>query len=132
MFEQDWLMRQIEAMTLGIARAIFRKESVTYPLFEDNYDLNGEATGADLLYLRLRGMIVEGKLNEAEDELFREFQPGEKRYLALATDFYAALNNLSDQELAAGNFSREEISEGLHDIMELAGVEWGEAFPESN
>ena len=37
-------------------------------------------------------------------------------------DFYFRLNLLSDQELEEGNFSRQEIDEGLRDVMEQYGV----------
>ena len=37
-------------------------------------------------------------------------------------DFYYRLNLLSDQELEEGNFSRQEVVEGLHDVMDQYGV----------
>ena len=37
-------------------------------------------------------------------------------------DFYARLNDLSDAQLKAGGFERDEIQEGLRDLSEQFGV----------
>jgi hypothetical protein len=46
----------------------------------------------------------------------------DKRYLELALDFYKRLNDLDDDALEAGGFTREEINEGLGDVLEAFGV----------
>ena len=92
MLTQDWMMRQIETMTLAIAKLMFHKDSA-------EYEMRG---GQDLLYSSLN----------TEDHAFLE----------AAVDFYFRLNLLSDQELEAGNFSRQEIEEGLRDVMDQYGV----------
>ena len=38
-------------------------------------------------------------------------------YMRLAIDFYSKLNDLSNDELEARDFSREEIDGGLQDVM---------------
>ena len=44
------------------------------------------------------------------------------KYIELASDFYQRLNLLSDEQLEAGGFSREEIYDGYIEIMALLGV----------
>ena len=44
-YQQDWMMRQIESMVQGIARLIFKKDTITYELIDEtNY------TKTDLYY----------------------------------------------------------------------------------
>ena len=54
--------------------------------------------------------------------MFSALDEDDPALLEAAVDFYFRLNLLSDQELEAGNFSRLEIEEGLHDVMDQYGV----------
>ena len=78
-------------------------------------------TTTDLLHLKLMEMIREGEYGKAEDLLFENLVYSDK-YIELASDFYQRLNQLSDDQLDAGNFSREEIYDGYIEIMALLGV----------
>ena len=42
--------------------------------------------------------------------------------LELAVDVYARLNQLPEAALQAGNYSKEEIREGLLDLMDQFGI----------
>ena len=42
----------------------------------------------------------------------RDRPPDDIRYLEIAIDFYARLNELTDDELEAADYSRQEIEEG--------------------
>ena len=83
--------------------------------------------GADTVRSRLllsesgMEMIREGEYGKAEDLLFENLVYSDK-YIELASDFYQRLNQLSDDQLDAGNFSREEIYDGYIEIMALLGV----------
>lgn len=114
---QDWLIRQIQLLIHFIARVIFKKEYIDYTV-EDTE----KVTETDLLYARLIALLKKSAIGEAEDLLFRNFEKDNPRYLELAMDFYQRLNKLSDEELETGNFSREEIQEGVKDILDQAGI----------
>ncbi len=115
MFQDDYILREIERMTRFLAKVLFGKESAAESL-EEEASLSGEG----LLYFRLRTLIGEGKVNEAENLLFDEFEkdPGPP-LLAVALQFYSDLNNLTDGELKRSDFSREEIRDGLAEIRRL-------------
>ena len=48
--------------------------------------------------------------------------PAGRRYLELAVDFYARLNDLTDAQLEAAGFGRDELEEGLRDMAGRFGV----------
>ena len=118
MLTQDWMMRQIETMTLAIARIMFQKDTAEYEIHGSQAAL----TAADSLHASLNALLREGRIAEGEDLLFSALDEDDPALLEAAVDFYFRLNLLSDQELEAGNFSRQEIEEGLHDVMEQYGV----------
>ena len=116
MLTQDWMMRQIETLTLAIAKIMFQKDSA-------EYQHHGEAlTAADSLHASLNALLREGRVAEGEDLLFSSLNTEDPAFLEAAVDFYFRLNLLSDQELEAGNFSRQEIEEGFRDVMDQYGV----------
>lgn len=120
MLTQDWIMRQIETLTLTIAKLVFQKDIPDYRPGDDG------RTDADALYTSLLTLTGQGQYGDAEDLLFEAIdEAGEPcpAFLDVANDFYARLNHLSDQELAAGSFSRQEIEDGLRDVMDQFGVE---------
>ena len=63
-----------------------------------------------------------GDICGAEDLLFAESDPDDRRYLELAVDFYARLNDLTDAQLEAAGFGRDELEEGLRDMAGRFGV----------
>lgn len=115
--QQDWLMRQIEMMTIAIAQLLFGKGSKEYDLKEE---LGQEQSGQ--LYQRLTGLLQEGRLNEAENLLFFELDETDPNMLAAAVSFYRQANALSDQELEAQDFTRAELWDGLGEVMERYGL----------
>lgn len=120
MLTQDWIMRRIETLTLTIAKLVFRKDTPDYRPGED-----GRAD-ADALYTSLRVLTGQGQYSDAENLLFNALDEAEEpdpAFLDVANDFYTHLNLLSDQELAAGGFSRQEIEDGLRDVIDQFGVE---------
>lgn len=121
-FQDDWMMRQIEMMAKFVANVVFnkRESEVQYEIVGNIEDSNS-LTPTDLLHLELMTMIREGRYGEAEDLLFDQMQYSDK-YIELASDFYQRLNALSDEQLEAGGFSRDEIYDGYVEIMSLLGV----------
>jgi len=87
------------------------------------YEVQDEAnlSQTDLLYRRLGKLLDEHKICDAEDLLFSNFD-NSREYLTLAIDFYNRLNGFSDDALENNNFSREEIYEGLNEIIRRHGI----------
>jgi len=102
-------------MTTAITNIVFNKESVAI------YDLKGGTTqsDADLLYVLLRDLAEQQKINEAENLLFDMLDRDNHDHFILATDFYRHLGSLSDKELEEADFSREEIVKGLNEIRSI-------------
>lgn len=114
-FEKDYLMRQVHSLAGFLAKLLLDKEEVPYEEAE-------EREQTDLLFRRLQELIAQRQLNQAEDLLYVELQPGNARYLELAIDFYDRLNQLDDETLEAADFPREEIEQGLKDIAARFGM----------
>ena len=81
-----------------------------------------EDAALDELHRRLLEKVNAGDIGGAEDLLFAESDPGDRRYLELAVDFYARLNDLTDAQLEAAGFGRDELEEGLRDMAGRFGV----------
>lgn len=118
MYQQDYVLRQIELFSQGIARIFFHREQVSYswPVSRTLY------TRRDLWYRRVLLLLEEGKINAAENLLFEEMDSRDPRCLEAALDFYARLAALDEEQLNAAGFSREEIAQGLADASRLFGV----------
>lgn len=121
MFENDYILKQIEMSTKFLAKLIFGKESPEYKL---QYDEIANEKPIDLLCLTLRRMIDEGEINEAENLLYENIEREPRaEYLEIAIDFYDRLSKLSADRLDECDFSRAEIFEGLENVKKIYGIE---------
>ena len=121
MFENDYILKQIEMSTKFLAKLIFGKESPEYKLL---YDEIANEKPIDLLCLTLRRMIDEGEINEAENLLYENIEREPRaEYLEIAIDFYDRLSKLSADRLDECDFSRAEIFEGLENVKKIYGIE---------
>lgn len=116
MIEQDWYMRQIQMLIQFISRTLFHKDYIEYQPV-GYQPLSGDPDQTDLLHAKLLDLIAAKQYGRAEDYLFDHYQPDNLLHIRLAIDFYQRLNALSDQELEQHQFSREEIDEGLRELM---------------
>jgi hypothetical protein len=109
-FEQDYVMRLIKEMVRAILKIFFNidTDSPTAELLEDSEE---KATLDKLL-----DMVDEGKVNEAENEIYDMTENLEQNNLEVALLFYSYLNDKSDEFLEDNNFSRDEIKEGLETV----------------
>lgn len=121
MFQNDYLMRQIEMMVQFIARMILKKDAVKYEVIvneNDNISSEGE------LYLNLMSKLNKGKINEAENMLFEAIEKNPNNsMLEIALDFYRALGEMPDGFLEQNNFSKDEVLQGLRDIMQIYHID---------
>lgn len=117
-YQQDWILRQIESMVTFIINIVLDKknESVKVEDLKENY------LKSSVLYRKLNNLIIEKKICEAEDKLFRAIENNEEDAFLVSVLFYTEINKFSDEELEKNNFSREEISSGLEDVCEIYGV----------
>ena len=54
--------------------------------------------------------------------LFDKIEVQNPKHLAIAINFYGKLNKLPDETLEEANYSREEINQGLNDILDKFGI----------
>ena len=120
-YHEDWLMRQIEAMVSAIISVIFH----TSPKSED---IGTEINISDTVDSDRRDTIIaflqKGELCEAENWLYENMNEDDSSWLNTAVYFYSEINKLSDEYLAAHDFSREEIESGLSEACGLYGFGW--------
>lgn len=108
---KDWLLRTIITLSQGAANQ--RSKGTRTEIPRPN-----NAIGDDEILIEiLREMIEAGKINEAENLLFRciENYPLAENY-TMGLHFYETLTLLSDEELNRAGWSREEIQEGIIDL----------------
>lgn len=118
MLKDDFVMRDVDTLANTIARLVLKKESLEYT--PSGLEADAEADG---LWFALDQYMKAGDFNAAEDLLYERADWTDLRYLEMGVAFYAHLNHLSDQELAAGGFSRDEVGEGLRDLAAEFGVD---------
>ena len=116
MVEQDYIMRIIKEMVRAIVKLLFGidMESPTSELLENKE----EKAVIDMLL----AMIDEGKLNEAENQLYELCSEDEENELKMALIFYSHMNEKSDKFLAEHDFSRDEIRVGLKAVASRHGL----------
>jgi hypothetical protein len=109
-------MRLIKEMVRAILKLVFNidTDSPTSELLEDS---EKKATLDKLL-----DMVDDGKVNEAENEIFEMTENLNQNNLEVALLFYSYLNDKSDEFLEENNFSRDEVKEGLEAIVSRYGL----------
>lgn len=116
MFEQDYIMRLIRELIRAILKLCF--------------NIDTEAPGPDLLESEeeqnilnsLFDKIDQGNINDAENELFELTSNDDGQKLKMALLFYSYLNDKDDAFLEEHHFSREEIQQGVRDLVSLYNI----------
>lgn len=114
-YHQDWLMRQIEAITAMLGY-ILSGRSVSTVTVEA---LDETQSGENELYLQLQALVRKEKICEAENLLYEAMEDPSRQVLDAAARFYADLNQFSDETLEKCNFSRLEIMDGLTEVCKI-------------
>jgi len=79
-----------------------------------------EISSENLLTGILKRLVSEGQYNKAENILFKELSEDSSEEMhRIAIDFYGLLKGKTDEELGKGDFSREEIAQGLEEIEKI-------------
>uniref|UniRef100_S0DGI5 Uncharacterized protein n=1 Tax=termite gut metagenome TaxID=433724 RepID=S0DGI5_9ZZZZ len=115
----DYLMRQIEDLARFLAQVLLQRQPDTVQIVDEE----GRFSQGGFLKYRLHKLLLEGRINEAENLLFEEIElQAADEYLPVALDFYEAVNRLDDGQLEARNFTRAEIREGLEQVKKIYGT----------
>ena len=118
---EDWLMRQIETMVMAVLHVLFHADRKTESIEMETSLSDAVDSGQRETIL---AFLQEDKICEAENWLFENLIEDDISWLYTAVYFYSKLNQLSDEYLAAHNFSREEIETGLSEVCGRYGYEW--------
>lgn len=120
MLTEDYIVRMIRDMGRLLARVLgsdaLEPETVETSSFLPSGD------GLPLLE-ELKNMCGRGEINQAEDLLFERLDFSDPSTFPTALAFYQHLNEFSDKELEAWDYSREEIFQGLEDCAREYGVD---------
>lgn len=116
MFEQDYIMRLINEIIRAVLKLLFGIDTAS-PTDELLMESEEKET-LDNLY----DLVDAGKINEAENRIYDLTETGEMAKLEIALLFYAYLNDKDDDFLEANDFSREEVKNGLTDIVSRYGL----------
>ena len=123
MLQDDFLLRQIREMVHAVMKMLFQVSAseLTPEVIEDS---TARTTLENLIAL-----TDEGKIDEAENQLYEMTCDGDRQNLEIGLLFYYNLNGKDDDFLEVHNFSREEIMTGIQDLADryqLSGI--AEAF----
>lgn len=102
----------INELAKNTGKSLLQKE-------EDNNKIINldEADSSDYIRILLKSLVLKHEYNKAENILFEEIKKNKsEKIYKIALDFYDLLMDQSDDKLKNGNFSREEIFQGLKDV----------------
>ena len=102
----------INELAKNTGKSLLQKE-------EDNNEIINldEADSSDYIRILLKSLVLKHEYNKAENILFEEIKKNKsEKIYKIALDFYDLLMYQSDDKLKNGNFSREEIFQGLKDV----------------
>lgn len=116
LYQEDWFMRQIEAMTRAIAQLALHRELGSETSETYRADLNARSGPLDKL-------LSDGEIGAAEDWLFENMDTSDPEWLEIALHFYLRLSKIPETDLRAKDFSQEEVLRGLQDVCRAFGHE---------
>ena len=122
--QDDHMIRNIQDVGRLIAKLLLHEQQPDYRLPETEEDY----TEADKLFSTVMKLAEEGKINEAENELYMGMVEDDADYLELALTFYLYLNDMDGDFLDDNDYSREEVLEGMKDLASDWGVTGLETF----
>ena len=124
MFQQDWILRQIEMIGVILARLLFGKDKPDYEIVEKE-----KLSDSDQLYIELIRMLDEGKINEAENRLYEELDPARLPMLELALAFYSRLNQFDDAIWKHTTIPGRRSKRACTPRQSSSGFSWNKAVP---
>ena len=120
MFQDDYMMRQIEGFVRMLARFVLNKDAPDTEFIAEQEFLSEEENFA----VRLFQMLRFGEINEAENLLFDHLENNaSEAYLPIAAGFYDTLDQMEDSFLQEYGFSREEIEDGRNSLKKIFNLQ---------
>lgn len=120
MYHQDWLMRQIEAISRFVFSVLLDKEPGSTIRLTEEAPTAGDPNP---LGTKVAALVQEERFGAAEDLLFEAVAQGDPEALPVALRFYTALNQLPDETLERCGFPRDEILSGLTEVCAAYGYD---------
>ena len=117
MFEQDYIMRQIQQILKVLVKVLFNvdSETITSSLIQDTETRET----ADYLLRK----VDSGNISEAENKFSELTENKTMNNLLLGMVFYSYLNEKDDDYLENNNFSRDEVENGVKRLLSEYGLE---------
>lgn len=114
--EKDYIMRIIKEMVRMLFSLMLGKQYVSVEQEAENgYEVSGKKLD------ELLEMIDNGEINKAENLILDSIDYSNKNELAAAALFYQYLSEKNEDFLQKNNYSKEEILDGINQIMQKAG-----------
>lgn len=113
--KQDYILRMIEELINVLVKTLKDEDKDVL------VDENNNGSNDNELYIYLKSLVDDKKINEAENYLFERLEENNKKDFFVGMSFYKYLNEKDDEFLDECNYSREEIVEGMADISRMYG-----------
>lgn len=114
--EKDYIMRMIKEMVRILFSLMLGKQYVSVEQeLKNGYEVSGKKLDG------LFEMIDRGEINEAENLILDSMDYNNKNDLAAAALFYQYLSEKNEDFLKKNHYSKEEVLDGMNQIMQKAG-----------
>ena len=115
MASTDFILRMAEGIGSAAAKMLDLKDTTK----EEIVQVEG-LSDSNIVKVLLERHIKNNKFNDAENLIFKliDGNPSEELF-NLALWMYEKVSEKSDEELLSGDFSRDEINQGINDIKTL-------------
>ena len=114
--EKDYIMRTIKQLARALFLLIFGKQLPYIELLDKNeYEVSGKQLK------NLLALIDNGEINDAENMMLSNLDYTNKDEISAATLFYLYLGEKEDKFLLQNNYSKEEVLDGLKQLVQRAG-----------
>ena len=113
--KQDYILRMIEDL-INILIKTLKDENKDKEEEINSFDVN-----SDELYLYLKELVDNKKINDAENYLFDKLNENNKKDFLSGMAFYKYLNEKDDEFFEICDYAREEVLEGMADLSKKYG-----------
>lgn len=114
--KQDYILRMIEELINVLVKTL-KDETKEIEKKNDDFSSGNE----NELYVYLRKLVDDKKINEAENYLFEKIESNNKNDFLAGMSFYKYLNEKDDNFLEECDYTRDEIVEGMADLSKRYG-----------
>lgn len=116
--EKDYIIRMIKEIVRVLISLVLRKQYIQVELpLENKYGISGEKIS------RIKKMVDNGEMNEAENMLIMGINYSDKETVAELIFFYEYANEKDTSFLEQYNYSHEEILDGLKRLAKKMGYQ---------